>query len=216
MVNGVAAHPLRLTAVEDAVAGKPRNAATGEMAGKMAIAGRRAAAVQRLQGSADAEPGEARDSWRGGTNVGVIEWAQQSLGPDVPIHIAFYLMWVAAIGGSGVFDRARHLRALFREAGSIRRQHVSPAVAARYPPKKVARHSLAARLFHWIMAAAMFALLITAFLPRVGVSVSLGDLPLDRRPGADSIDHLPHHPCDLLHGFLVHLAGQGRHRRRGQ
>jgi cytochrome b subunit of formate dehydrogenase len=33
----------------------------------------------------------------------------------------------------------------------------------------VPRHSLAARLFHWVMAAAMLALLITAFLPRVGV-----------------------------------------------
>jgi xanthine dehydrogenase YagS FAD-binding subunit len=30
---------LRLTAVEDAVRGKPRNAATGEMGGKLAIAG---------------------------------------------------------------------------------------------------------------------------------------------------------------------------------
>ena len=43
-----------------------------------------------------------------------------------------------------------------------------PQVAARIPAE-VPRHSLAARLFHWIMAAAMFALLITAFLPRVGV-----------------------------------------------
>jgi cytochrome b subunit of formate dehydrogenase len=33
----------------------------------------------------------------------------------------------------------------------------------------VPRHSLAARLFHWIMAASMFTLLFTAFLPRVGV-----------------------------------------------
>ena len=32
----------------------------------------------------------------------------------------------------------------------------------------MARHSLAARLFHWIMALAMLALLITAFLPKVG------------------------------------------------
>ncbi len=38
-MNGVAAHPLRLTAVEDAVRGKPRNVATGEMAGKLAIEG---------------------------------------------------------------------------------------------------------------------------------------------------------------------------------
>jgi xanthine dehydrogenase YagS FAD-binding subunit len=38
-VNAAAAHPLRLTAVEDAVRGKPRNADTGEMGGKLAIAG---------------------------------------------------------------------------------------------------------------------------------------------------------------------------------
>src|ERR1017187_862696 len=35
-VNGAAARPLRLKVVEDAVRGKPRNAATGEMAGKLA------------------------------------------------------------------------------------------------------------------------------------------------------------------------------------
>jgi len=38
-VNAVAARPLRLSAVEDAVRGKPRNAATGEMAGKLAVQG---------------------------------------------------------------------------------------------------------------------------------------------------------------------------------
>jgi xanthine dehydrogenase YagS FAD-binding subunit len=39
VVNAAAARPLRLTAVEDAVRGKPANAATGEMAGKIAITG---------------------------------------------------------------------------------------------------------------------------------------------------------------------------------
>jgi xanthine dehydrogenase YagS FAD-binding subunit len=38
-VNGAAARPLRLKAVEDAVRGKPRTAATGEMAGKLAVQG---------------------------------------------------------------------------------------------------------------------------------------------------------------------------------
>jgi len=38
-VNGAAARPLRLRAVEDAIRGKPRNAATGEMAGKLAVQG---------------------------------------------------------------------------------------------------------------------------------------------------------------------------------
>jgi xanthine dehydrogenase YagS FAD-binding subunit len=38
-VNGAAARPLRLKAVEDAVRGKPSNAATGEMAGRLAVQG---------------------------------------------------------------------------------------------------------------------------------------------------------------------------------
>lgn len=38
-VNAVAARPLRLKAVEDSVRGKPRNAATGEAAGKLAVQG---------------------------------------------------------------------------------------------------------------------------------------------------------------------------------
>ena len=38
-VNGVAAHPVRLTAVEAAVQGKPRNAETAELAGQLAIRG---------------------------------------------------------------------------------------------------------------------------------------------------------------------------------
>jgi xanthine dehydrogenase YagS FAD-binding subunit len=38
-VNGAAARPLRLKSVEDAVRGKPLNAATREMAGKLAVQG---------------------------------------------------------------------------------------------------------------------------------------------------------------------------------
>jgi xanthine dehydrogenase YagS FAD-binding subunit len=38
-VNGAAARPLRLRAVEDAVRGKPATSATGEMAGKLAVEG---------------------------------------------------------------------------------------------------------------------------------------------------------------------------------
>jgi xanthine dehydrogenase YagS FAD-binding subunit len=39
VVNAAAARPLRLKAVEDAVRGKPANASTGEMAGKIAVQG---------------------------------------------------------------------------------------------------------------------------------------------------------------------------------
>ena len=52
VVNAVAAHPMRLKAVEDAVAGKPQNEETATMAGDLAVAGRSAAGAQRLQDSA--------------------------------------------------------------------------------------------------------------------------------------------------------------------
>jgi xanthine dehydrogenase YagS FAD-binding subunit len=39
VVNGVAAHPVRLTVVEAAVQGKPRNAETAELAGQLAVRG---------------------------------------------------------------------------------------------------------------------------------------------------------------------------------
>jgi xanthine dehydrogenase YagS FAD-binding subunit len=41
VVNAVAAHPMRLTAVEDAIVGKPRNEATAAMAGDLAARGAR-------------------------------------------------------------------------------------------------------------------------------------------------------------------------------
>jgi cytochrome b subunit of formate dehydrogenase len=44
----------------------------------------------------------------------------------------------------------------------------APALEARLPAR-VPRHSLAARLFHWVMAATMFTLLFTAFLLKLGV-----------------------------------------------
>jgi len=49
-------------------------------------------------------------------------------------------------------------------------ESASPELIARLP-ERIPRHSLAARLFHWIMAAAMFVLLFTAFLPKVGVQI---------------------------------------------
>jgi cytochrome b subunit of formate dehydrogenase len=46
--------------------------------------------------------------------------------------------------------------------------NASPLIAARIP-ERVPRHSLTARIFHWVMAAAMFTLLFTAFLPKLGI-----------------------------------------------
>jgi cytochrome b subunit of formate dehydrogenase len=98
--------------------------------------------------------------------AGVVETATNPWGQTVPIHIAFYLIWVAAIGGLAfLICHAISVQFIARKEADV--EPVSPELAAKIP-EKVARHSLAARLFHWIMALAMFALLITAFLPKVG------------------------------------------------
>ena len=98
--------------------------------------------------------------------MGIVQWATSPLGQHVPIHIAWFLIWVAAIAGLLFFVvHAIYVRYFARAeefAGGA-----APEVAAR-TPARVPRHSLAARLFHWVMAAAMFTLLFTAFLPRVG------------------------------------------------
>jgi len=61
---------------------------------------------------------------------------------------------------------AIYIRYFAKEKEFVRES--SPELVARLP-ERIPRHSLAARLFHWIMAVAMFTLLFTAFLPKVGV-----------------------------------------------
>ena len=98
--------------------------------------------------------------------MGIVEFATNPWGQSVPIHVAFYLIWVAAIGGLA-FLICHAIFVQFIARKQARTESYAAEVVAR-TPEKVARHSLAARLFHWIMALAMFALLITAFLPRAG------------------------------------------------
>jgi cytochrome b subunit of formate dehydrogenase len=97
--------------------------------------------------------------------VGVIEFATSPWGQNVPIHISFLLIWVAAIGGLAFLIGHAIWAMLF-----VKKTHaapVAPEIAARVPAK-VPRHTLAARLFHWIMSAAMLVLLYTAFMPKLG------------------------------------------------
>jgi cytochrome b subunit of formate dehydrogenase len=99
--------------------------------------------------------------------VGILEWATSPLGQRVPIHIAWSLIWVALIAGLlFLIVHAIYIRYFAKEKEFA--APASPALAARLP-ERIPRHSLAARLFHWIMAAAMFVLLFTAFLPKLGV-----------------------------------------------
>lgn len=97
--------------------------------------------------------------------MGVVEFATSPWGQNVPIHVAFSLIWVAAISGL-VFLVVHAIYVQF----SSKKAHAefAPTAVPANVPAKVPRHGLAARLFHWIMSVAMLTLLVTAFLPRVG------------------------------------------------
>lgn len=99
--------------------------------------------------------------------MGILEWATSPLGQRIPIHIAWFWISVALIAGLVfLIVHAIYVRYFARETEVA--SDPSTAETLDLPPR-IPRHSLAARLFHWIMAAAMFVLLFTAFLPKVGI-----------------------------------------------
>ena len=100
--------------------------------------------------------------------MGILEWATSPFGQRVPIHIVWSLIWVALIAGLlFLIVHAIYLRYFANEKEFAAGGASAELVASL--PARIPRHSLTARLFHWIMAAAMFTLLFTAFLPKVGV-----------------------------------------------
>jgi cytochrome b subunit of formate dehydrogenase len=88
-------------------------------------------------------------------------------GQTVPAHAAWYLIWVAVISGLG-FMIVHALYVIIVAPPKRFAERKAEAIATAVP-EHVPRHSLAARLFHWIMAASMISLLLTAFLPKVGI-----------------------------------------------
>jgi len=93
---------------------------------------------------------------------------QNPWGQDILIGVSWDLMWTAVVlaalflVGHAVWYRMRGFSAHAAE------------VAAPVPagvPARVQRHSLAARIFHWSMSAAMLTLLITAFVPVMGLEI---------------------------------------------
>ena len=97
----------------------------------------------------------------------VIQWATDPWGQRVPIHIVWFLIWVALIGGLlFLMVHAVYVR-YFAKAKQFANDN-DPGEIQSQLPERIPRHTLAARLFHWIMAASMLTLLFTAFLPKVG------------------------------------------------
>ena len=66
--------------------------------------------------------------------MGLVEFATNPWGQTVPIHIFFYLMWVAAIGGLA-FLMVHAIYVQFVAAKQGHGARIDPALAAKYPAK---------------------------------------------------------------------------------
>ena len=99
----------------------------------------------------------------------LLRWGHSPWGEWILTHISWNLFWASLFAGIVFF--VAHASYLFFSAHRKRASHETDALEAQLPgvPAKVQRHSLMARLFHWVMAVAMFVLLFTAFLPIAGV-----------------------------------------------
>lgn len=91
--------------------------------------------------------------------------ASNPWGQEVLVGIAWDLMWAALIVGVVfVIGHAIYVRWIARPGRP--EEAFAPSAGV---PERIVRHDLASRLFHWLMSLAMFALLITAFFPVIGI-----------------------------------------------
>jgi formate dehydrogenase subunit gamma len=100
-----------------------------------------------------------------------LTWGRSPWSQDILLHISWDLFWVSLIGGLAfLVVHAIYVKVAPKHAHAPSpEERVRMAALERVLPERVKRHSLAARLFHWVMAAAMLTLLVTGFMPLVGI-----------------------------------------------
>ena len=99
----------------------------------------------------------------------LLTWGHNPWGEWILTHISWDLLWASLFAGFAFLlaHASYMLLSAHRKRDAVETDRLE---AARTDlPARISRHSLAARLFHWVMAGAMFVLLLTAFLPIVGV-----------------------------------------------
>lgn len=99
----------------------------------------------------------------------VLTWGRSPWDQPILTHVSWDLMWASLF--AGVAFLIAHASYMVLSAHRKRHASETDALEAERPhlPTRIVRHSTAARLFHWVMAAAMFVLLLTAFLPIAGI-----------------------------------------------
>ena len=99
----------------------------------------------------------------------LLTWGRNPWDQPILTHISWDLLWASLF--AGVAFLVAHASYMVFSAHRKRHAAETDAMeAARVDlPDRIPRHSVAARLFHWVMALAMFTLLFTAFLPIAGI-----------------------------------------------
>jgi cytochrome b subunit of formate dehydrogenase len=97
-----------------------------------------------------------------------LTWGRNPWGQQVLTHISWDLLWASLL--AGVMFLIAHASYMVLSAHRKRSAAETAALEATHKnlPDKIERHSFMARAFHWFMAASMFVLLFTAFLPIAG------------------------------------------------
>lgn len=95
-----------------------------------------------------------------------LTWGQNPWAQAIPIRISWDLLYAAAAAGAlFIIAHAVHVHVFPQAPASSPETGAGQAAIEATLPERIDRHSRAARLFHWVMAAAMFVLLITAPSP---------------------------------------------------
>ncbi len=102
--------------------------------------------------------------------MAVFQWGVNPWGQPVLTHISWDLLWWAiGLGVLFMLAHAVYVRVRPSSAASAATAAGGADGAVAGLPERIVRHTAAARLFHWVMTAAMLALLVTGFLPVVGI-----------------------------------------------
>lgn len=98
-----------------------------------------------------------------------LTWGRNPWGQQVLTHVSWDLLWASLF--AGLMFLVAHASYMILSAHRKRSEAETDALEAANKdlPELITRHTFMARLFHWVMAASMFVLLFTAFLPIAGI-----------------------------------------------
>ena len=101
----------------------------------------------------------------------LFQYGTDPWGRDIIIRLAWGLLTLSFWAGIG-FAVFHAVYAIVWKPRVEPEEAAAAAAADPAIPEKIVRHTGAARMFHWVMAASMIALLITGFFPIVGLEFS--------------------------------------------